>query len=254
MITLAFYNLKGGVGKTTTAVNMACLAAQAKRNTVLWDWDPQAAASWYLGVDEPADKAIKLLSKGLPSGALEVPTAWPRLSVVPADLSLRSIDSVLAEAESPRKLLKKLVEPFSEQTSILIFDCPPTLSPAIEYLLGGVDLVLVPMIPSPLSIRASEQVAQFFAGKKHSPREIVGFYNMVDGRRSLHKEWLANSAELAIPMLKTGIPMDAAAEGAAVKRQPLVALANTGRAAQAYRQLWKEIAKLLNSRRAAPAR
>ena len=137
MLTIALYNLKGGVGKTTSAVNLAHLASQAGKSTILWDWDPQAAASWYFGVDKGKKKAIKVFSKGVPLGKLEVSTPYPKLTVIPADLSLRSADIELADQGGARKMLRKLIQPLSESASILIFDCPPTISPSVEYLLGS---------------------------------------------------------------------------------------------------------------------
>ncbi|MFL0810611.1 MAG: ParA family protein [Agarilytica sp.] len=252
MITIALYNLKGGVGKTTTAVNMAYLAAEGKKNTVLWDWDPQGAASWYLGADKPETKSIKLVNKGLPIGDFEANSAYPRLTCIPADLSLRHLDAEVADIpkkSQARKAITKLVEPLSEQTSIVVFDCPPSLSPSVEYLLGGVDLVLVPIIPSPLSVRAAEQVVEFFEGKKHAPDNIVGFFNMVDARRNLHKETIIGSKDLSIDILKTFVPMDAAAESMAERRAPLASYAQNGRAARAYRLLWNEIARTIKAQR-----
>jgi chromosome partitioning protein len=245
MQTIALYNLKGGVGKTTTAVNLAYLSAAAKHNTVLWDWDPQGAVGWYFGIDALPKRSIRLISRGLPVGELEITTPYPRLSVIPADLSLRKVDIELAQQGGAGRVIRKLVEPLGENASTLIFDCPPSLSPSIEYLLSGVDLLLVPMIPSPLSVRAMQQVVEFFEGKKRAPKRIVGFFNQVDRRRNLHKQILAEAKKMPVPMLKTWIPVDSAAEMMSERRAPLTSYARFGRAASAYRKMWREVNRIL---------
>lgn len=244
MISIAIYNLKGGVGKTTSSVNLAYLAAEAKHNTVLWDWDPQGAASWYLGGGQTRKRAIRMVSKGEAVGSMEVHTPYLNLSLVPADLSLRKADTELAGQAGAKRLLKKMVAPVTKEASVLLFDCPPSLSPSVEYLLSGVDLVLVPMIPCPLSLRAMEQLMEFYQGVKGGPADIRGFFTMVDMRRRIHMQTLAQAKKLPIPMLKTWIPVDSAAEQMGERKAPLTSYDRSGRAAVAYQRLWRELARI----------
>lgn len=247
MIKIAFYNLKGGVGKTTTAVNMAYLATLAKKNVILWDLDPQAAASWFCQQEPDSSKAIKLFSKGKAIGEMELYSPYPRLSLIPADLSLRSLDAEFEEISGGKKFFKQLLKPLADKADVLIFDFPPTLSPSVEQLLMEVDILLIPMIPSPLSIRAMEQVMEFLQGKKAAPERIFGFFNQVDMRRGLHREAVDNIKQMPVPMLKTWVPADAAVEQMGLRRAPLTSYNQRSRAAHAYLALWREIARLLRA-------
>src|SRR4030095_4547021 len=100
--TLATYNIKGGVGKTTAAVNLAYLAAGDGRRTLLWDLDPQGAASYLLRIGPRVKGGGKALIRGKTSLDQAVkPTEFDRLDLVPADFTYRNLDLVLDAAKKP---------------------------------------------------------------------------------------------------------------------------------------------------------
>src|SRR5690606_32081636 len=165
---------------------------------------------------------------------MELYSPYPRMMLIPADLSLRSLDNEFDELSKDKKFLRQLLKPLGDKADVLIFDCPPTLSPSLEQLLMEVDILLIPMIPSPLSIRAMEQVIAFFESKKAAPKRIVGFFNQVDMRRNLHREAVENIKKMPVPMLKTYIPNDSAVEQMGLRRAPLTSYNLRSRAALAY--------------------
>ena len=160
MRTIAFYSLKGGVGKTAAAVNIAYLASQAGYPTLLWDLDPQGAASWYLGIDSASGlSAKKIVADKAALGRHVVATAHERLSVLPGDRSYRQWDALIHEARSPRKVLETLIEPFSETYSLMILDCPPGIGPLATAILRAASRVIVPVAQNTATARTSPKSA-----------------------------------------------------------------------------------------------
>ena len=104
MTVLALYNLKGGVGKTASAINLAYLAAVDGLKTVIWDLDPQGSSSFYLNV-EPAVKneSKKIFTDEMPLKDALQETAFEDLYVIPADISARNADILLDEMKQNRK-------------------------------------------------------------------------------------------------------------------------------------------------------
>ena len=144
---IAVYNLKGGVGKTTTVVNLAFASAQSGARTLIWDLDAQAAATYYLRLKPSLDKGSKGLFAKKKGAFKEVCSSEiHNLYAIPADYSLRKIDQHLKN----QKGFASAVKPLSKAFDAVLFDCPPMAGAAIEDLLGVVDAVVVPLIPTTL--------------------------------------------------------------------------------------------------------
>ena len=144
MKTLALYQLKGGVGKTSSAVNLAAFAAAQGYQTLLWDLDPQGAATWYFDGQRDDEQSPKRWLNGqTPIGRLVQRTGYERLDLLPASLSNRFLDILLRKVEPPRQALARLIKPFSEHYQLLVLDAPPGLSHLADNVIAAADLVLM---------------------------------------------------------------------------------------------------------------
>jgi len=129
MTILATYNIKGGVGKTAAAVNLAYLAAQAGARTLIWDLDPQGAATFYFRVKPKVKGGGKgLVNKSRPAGDLIKGTDYPQLDLLPADFSYRHLDIHLDEMRKPTRALHKILKPLRDEYDYVFLDCPPSIS------------------------------------------------------------------------------------------------------------------------------
>lgn len=249
MKTIALFNIKGGVGKTTSAVNLAYLAAQSGMRTTLWDLDPQGCAGWYLGIDD-ADKekrAAKLIEGKLTPQELSLPTRHENLSVVPSDLSARKLDLLLAEHGTGKNYVKSLLKSLDGEHDLAVLDCAPALSNTAEQIFNAVDLLLVPLIPTPLSLRAYEQLTEFVAKKKWGGLKVVPFFTQVDRRRKIQSELIESRKKRFPESFKSYIPYASALEQMGVQRAPITVFASSSPAGLGYWLLWAEVKKLLKT-------
>ncbi|MEZ4517983.1 MAG: ParA family protein [Chloroflexota bacterium] len=235
----ALYNIKGGVGKTTSAVNLAWLSARDGANTLIWDLDPQGAASYCFRI-KPKVKGGR---KGLVRGRTQVDDAikgtdYEGLDLLPADFSYRNMDIELSNTKKPENRFRKLLQPLADEYDAIFLDCPPGLTLSTESVFGAADVLLVPMIPATLSTRTSEQIEYFIDREKIKKLQRLYFYNMVDRRKKLHRSLLEERTQ---DFLQTTIPYSSAAEQMPVYREPVFAYAPRTAPALAYEALWQEV-------------
>ena len=242
MKVLASYNVKGGVGKTSTAVNLAFLAARAGHRTLLWDLDPQGAATFLFRV-RPKVKggSTKLVRGKTPIGNGIKATDFAGLDLLPADFTYRTMDIDLIARPDPTRTLRRLLTPLRRDYDLVILDAPPSLSLVSENLLHAADLVLVPMIPTVLSVRTFDQLSAFVAELKGRRPDLYGFFGMVDRRRTLHRDIVAHPPGNPGAVSATVIPSASDVEQMAVRRSPVADFAPRSAAAMAYAQLWQEV-------------
>lgn len=251
----AVTNIKGGVGKTTTAVNLAYLSAAGGCATLLWDLDSQGGATYALGGEgQEHASARKLLAGKRELPELILATGYAGLDLLPADFSYRNFAVQLAQRRHPTERLLKMSRPLREIYGALFLDCPAGISLLSENVLRAADVVIVPLVPAPLSLRMLAQLQEFIVREGWTDLKLLPFFSMVDRRRALHRELIA-SARVQFPhMLATEVPNWSEIERMTVRRAPLAASAPRSAAAQLYAALWAEIRARTAERAAVPPR
>jgi cellulose biosynthesis protein BcsQ len=242
MRILATYNIKGGVGKTSTAVNLAALAAREGQRVLLWDLDPQGAATFLFRIKAK----VKGGGKRLVSGRTDVDTLikgtdHDGLDLLPADFSYRHMDLFLDDAKKPDQRLSRVLRPLEDDYDLIVLDCPPSISLVSENVFRASDALLVPLIPTTLSLRTLEQLERFLEHHDLGHLEVLPFFSMVDRRKSLHRETVATLHESHPEVLGTQIPSATEVERMGVHRQVVHELAPGSRIAHAYEELWAEV-------------
>ncbi|MDA8045360.1 MAG: AAA family ATPase [Actinomycetota bacterium] len=249
MRILATYNIKGGVGKTSAAVNMAALAAGQGLRTLLWDLDPQGAATYLLRVKPKVRGGVrKLIERRSEVDALLKGTDIEGLDLLPADFSYRHMDLALGDTKRPEARLGQLLGPVGRDYDLAILDCPPSISLVSESVFETADALIVPLIPATLSVRTFEQLVRFVDEKVADPPEIVAFFSMVDRRKRLHREVVDDLGRRYPQVATAAIPAASDVERMGVERRPVVSYAPGSPAGRAYAALWEETVDRLGLR------
>ena len=250
MIVLATYNIKGGVGKTATAVNLAYLASLQGIRTLVWDLDPQGAASFYFRV-KPRVKGGggKLVLGDVELDARIKATDYEGLDLLPADFSYRHMDLALDHTKRPVKQISRILKPLAREYELLLIDCAPSISLVSESVFRAADVLLVPTIPTPLSLRTLLQLLRSLQQVRAKRLGVYPFFCMVDRRKALHRSTADLAAEIPVPFLRTQIPYSSQVEQMGTYRAPLHAFTRSSPPARAYLALWREVRRWLRSGR-----
>jgi chromosome partitioning protein len=238
---IATYNIKGGVGKTSAAVNLAYLAARDGARTLLWDLDPQGASTYLFRVKPRVKGGARKLVRGKSDvDALIKGTDHDRLDLLPADFSYRHMDLALDATKRPTQRLARVLAPLAGEYDYIFLDCPPSISLVSESVFEAADALLVPLIPATLSSRTFEQLQSLVDGQPDGP-QVLAFFSMVDGRKRLHREVMERLAAERRGVLRAVIPAAADVERMGVHRAVIAQFAPRSRAAGAYEELWREV-------------
>jgi chromosome partitioning protein len=250
MKILACYSNKGGVGKTASAVNLAYLCAQAGYRTLLCDLDAQGAASFYLRV-KAAKKGeeIPLLTAEDQLAVAIRGSDYDNLDLLPAGIAYRNFDILLFQMKRKRSRLKKALQSLGKEYQVVLLDCPPNLSLLSDNIFKAADAIVVPVIPTTLSVRTLDQLHALFADCGYRKKKLVPFCSMAQLGKKLHRETMTALQKKQKGLLQSYIPFSSEIEKMGVHRAPLLTYAAKDPASTAYRELWTEIEVRLKLRK-----
>ena len=177
MTTLALYSNKGGVGKTAAAVNLAYLAAQAGLMTLICDLDPQASTTFYFRVKPKLKPKARGLVRGHKQVDLSIKgTDYENLDLLPADFTHRNLDLTFNSQRRRKQRLRMILDPLRNEYDLIILDCPPTINIVAENIFNAADHLLVPLIPTTLSVRTHAQLHAFLNENRYRSIGVHTFF------------------------------------------------------------------------------
>jgi cellulose biosynthesis protein BcsQ len=245
MRVVAIYSIKGGVGKTASAVNLAYAASQHGVRTILCDLDPQGSATYYFRI-RPARKfgPRKLIAGGEKLEKKIRGTDYYNLDLLPASMSLRNLDVALGSVKRSRRRLRESLGSLDGQYDYMFLDCPPNITLVSENIFRVADYVVVPFIPTTLSLLSYGKLLGFFNDEGLDSRRVRAFFSMTEMRKRMHRDIMRKMTMEDWRFLRTVIPYMSDIERMGLYREPVASSKPNSLAARRYLELWDEIYRL----------
>ena len=234
--------MKGGVGKTTSVVNLSYIASLNGAKTLLWDLDSQGAATFFFRIKPKLKSGIKKLAKSTKEIEKSIKgTDFENLDLLPSDVSNRNWELKLNELKHPKQQLLSILKKLESQYDYVFIDCPPTLTILAENIFNAADFIFVPIVPTTLSLNSYALMRSFWRKKGLKLDCIYSFFSMIDRRKKLHRQIVSNFATLEGNFLEQGIPNNSEIEKMGIFRQPIPAFAPKSAVCGCYTKLWYDI-------------
>ena len=244
---IAVANQKGGVGKTTTAVNLACCVAAKGKRVLLCDFDPQGNASSGVGVTAQEGKSIyDCIVGGVPASTCLVHTKY--CSVLPADIRLAAAEVELADLPRRERRLKEALDTVAGEYDYVFIDCPPSLGQLTVNALTACNTVLVPMQCEYYALEGLSQLVSSIRMVKRSSNPTIDIEGIVltmyDSRTNLTIQVAEEVKKyFGSKVFKTVIPRNVRLSEAPSHGKPVSAYDRLSRGAMAYNAVAEEFLK-----------
>ena len=246
MKKIAVYNIKGGVGKTTTSVNLACFLAKSGLSVLLWDLDPQGGSSFFFNRQNHNNNThSRLFDRYITIYDVIHTTESYHIDVISNDATFS--DQFMNHASrmttvnfGNNELIQITLKEVEDDYDVCIFDCSPGRFMLHNNIFNSADLILNPNVPAPLSIYCNNMMMDALQQDELLSKKVLSFYNMVQVHKTMHKQYLDNRKD-ASWMLESFIPFYSDIELIGLTKESLFHQEKENKAATYYLNLWLEI-------------